>query len=249
MGASDNGRNGLRQIRILLVDNHEMIRTALRLLIEAQEGMTVIGEAAGRDEAVAIASIQQPDIIVVNFHIDSQEGFDFIPDLHAAARKTRVLVLTGMTDPDLHTRAMLLGAIGVVPKGQAAGVLVKALEKVSEGEAWIDRTTIANVLSELSQRNGSTEADYDSVKIASLTRREKQVISMVCLGLRNKEIGSKLCISVATVRHHLSSIFSKLDLSGRLDLIIYANRHGMIDLRGPDRADLSILDSHHSDLP
>src|SRR5262249_38244859 len=132
---------------------------------------------------------------------------------------------------------------------QAAGVLVKALEKVSDGEAWIDRTTIANVLSELSRRNGSTEIDYDAAKIASLTKREKEVVSLVCLGLRNKEIGSKLCISVATVRQHLGSIFSKLDISGRLDLMIYAIRHGMIDLRGPERADVSILDSGYPDLP
>ena len=233
--ASNHGANGQKRIRILLVDHHEMIRTALRLLIETHDRMTVVGEASNRDDAVAVATTEQPDITVVNFHVGSQEGFDFIPDLHAVARNTRVLVLTGVPDPDIHTRAMLCGAIGVVPKGQAAGVLVKALEKVSEGEAWIDRTTIANVLSELSHRNGSTEVDYDSAKIASLTKREKQVVSLVCSGLRNKEIGSKLCISVATVRHHLGSIFSKLDLSGRLDLIIYANRHGLIDLRSPDR--------------
>ncbi|HKF58289.1 MAG TPA: response regulator transcription factor [Blastocatellia bacterium] len=236
MGAATNhAGNGQKPIRILLVDNHEMIRTALRLLIEMHDRMIVVGEASGRDDAVAVATVEQPDITVVNFHVGSQEGFEFIPDLHVVARKTRVLVLTGVLDPDIHTRAMLCGAIGVVPKGQGAGVLVKALEKVSEGEAWIDRTTIANVLSELSNRNGSTEVDSESAKIASLTRREKEVVSLVCSGLRNKEIGSKLCISVATVRHHLGSIFSKLDLSGRLDLIIYASRHGLIDLRGPDR--------------
>src|SRR5262245_34568205 len=226
-----------------------MIRTALRLLIERHDRMTIIGEASGRDDAVAVATIEQPDITLINFHLGSPEGFEFIPDLHAAARRTRVLVLTATQDPDIHTRAMLLGAVAVVPKGQAAGVLVKALEKVSDGEAWIDRTTIANVLSELSRRNGSTEIDYDAAKIASLTKREKEVVSLVCLGLRNKEIGSKLCISVATVRHHLGSIFSKLDISGRLDLMIYAIRHGMIDLRGPDRADVSILDSGYPDLP
>jgi DNA-binding NarL/FixJ family response regulator len=232
--ATNHEANGQKPIRILLVDSHEMMRTALRLLIEKHGGITVVGEAACRDEAVAVATIEQPDITLVNFHLGSQEGFDFIPDLHAAARKTRVLVLTGVQDPDIHTRAMLLGAIGIVSKGQSAAVLTKALEKVSEGEAWIDRTTIANVLSELSHRNGSTQIDYDAVKIASLTRREKQVVSLACSGLRNKEIGSKLCISVATVRHHMGSIFSKLDVSGRLDLIIYANRHGLVDLRGAD---------------
>ena len=248
-GASNHPANGQKPIRILLVDNHEMIRAALRLLIERQEGMTVIGEASSRDEAVAAATVEQPDITLVNFHIGSQEGIDFIPDLHAAAKNTRVLVLSGTLDPEIHTRAMLLGAIGVVPKGHSAGILVKALQKVSEGEAWIDRTTIANVLSELSHRNGSTEIDREAAKIASLTKREKEVVSLVCLGLKNKEIGGKLCISVPTVRHHLGSVFSKLDVSGRLDLIIYASRHGIIDLRSPDRSPASDLDKRAAELP
>jgi DNA-binding NarL/FixJ family response regulator len=211
--------------------------------------MTVIGEASSRDEAVAAATVEQPDITLVNFHIGSQDGIDFIPDLHAAAKNTRVLVLSGTQDPEIHTRAMLLGAIGVVPKGHGAGILVKALQKVSEGEAWIDRTTIANVLSELSHRNGSTEIDFEAAKIASLTKREKEVVSLVCLGLKNKEIGGKLCISVPTVRHHLGSVFSKLDVSGRLDLIIYASRHGIIDLRSPDRSPAGDLDKRAAELP
>jgi DNA-binding NarL/FixJ family response regulator len=196
--------------------------------------MTVVGEASGRSDALALATMEQPDIVLLDLHLGNQDAIDFIPDLHAAARTTRVLVLTGVSDPDIHTRAMLTGAVGVVLKEQSAAVLVKALEKVSKGEAWIDRATMANVLTELSHRNGTVEIDYDAAKIATLTEREKQVVGLVCAGLKNKEIANRLFISESTVRHHLGSIFSKLGVSSRLDLIIYANRQGLVDLRSAD---------------
>jgi RNA polymerase sigma factor (sigma-70 family) len=102
---------------------------------------------------------------------------------------------------------------------------MKALEKISEGEAWIDRSTLANVLAEISRHNEAKEVDNDLARIATLTPRERQVISLVCAGLKNKQIAERLFISESTVRHHLSAIFSKLELSGRFDLIIYAHRH------------------------
>jgi DNA-binding NarL/FixJ family response regulator len=201
------------------------------MLIDSQEGMRVIGEASDRNEAVSVAAMKQPDIILLDLHPGNQDGVGFIPDLHAVARDARVLVLVGVSDPQAHTRATLLGAVGVLSKEETAAVLVKALEKVSMGEAWIDRATMASVLTELSRRNGSVEKDYDAAKIATLTERELQIVSLVCTGLKNKEIADRLFISESTVRHHLSSIFSKLGVTCRLDLIIYANRQGLVDLR------------------
>jgi DNA-binding NarL/FixJ family response regulator len=208
-----------------------MIRTALRMLIESQDGMTIVGEASGPSEAVSMAGMKQPDIVLLDFHNGNADGIDFIPEIHAAAAKTRVLVLADASGSDQHTRAMLSGAVGVLSKQETAGVLVKALHKVSMGEAWIDRATMASVLTELSRRNGSVEIDHDAAKIATLTERELQVVSLVCTGLKNKEIADRLFISESTVRHHLSSVFSKLGVSCRLDLIIYANRQGLVDLR------------------
>jgi len=193
----------------------------------------VIGEASDRNEAVSVAAIKQPDIILVDLHPGNEVCVEFIPDLLGAARDARVLVLVGVSDPHAHTRATLLGAVGVLSKQESAAVLVKALEKVSLGEAWIDRATMASVLTELSRRNGGVETDYDAAKIATLTDRELQVVSLVCTGLKNKAIADRLFISESTVRHHLSSIFSKLGVACRLDLIIYANRQGLVDLAAP----------------
>ena len=234
MSEVTDGVNGRKPIRILLVGQQEMILTALRMLIESQDGMRVIGVASDRNEAVSVTAMKQPDIILFDLHPGNEDGVDFIPDLHAAARDARVLVLVGVSDPNAHTRATLLGAVGVLSKQESAAVLIKALEKVSLGEAWIDRATMASVLTELSRRNGAVETDYDAAKIATLTDRELQVVSLVCTGLKNKEIADRLFISESTVRHHLSSIFSKLGVGCRLDLIIYANRQGLVDLAAPE---------------
>ena len=232
-GATNHIGNGQTPIRIMIVDDHRMIRTALRTLIEAQAGMTVVGEASWNGEAVAMASSKQPDIVVLNLHSGNgnEAGMSFIPDLHAAAGNARALVLTNAPDPQIDTHALLLGAVGVLVKEQPAAVLVKALEKISEGEAWIERSTMASLLTELAHRNETAELDGDAARIATLTEREKQVVSLVCEGRKNQEIADRLFISESTVRHHLSSIYGKLGVSNRLDLVIYANRHGLIDLR------------------
>jgi DNA-binding NarL/FixJ family response regulator len=116
--------------------------------------------------------------------------------------------------------------MGIVLKQQAADLLLKAIKKVHAGEVWIDRSMMSSVLSDVrSERHD--EADPEAGKIASLTPREREVIALVSEGLKNKLIGERLFISETTVTHHLSSIFSKLEVSDRLELIIYAFRHGL----------------------
>jgi DNA-binding NarL/FixJ family response regulator len=212
-------------IRIVILYDHAMIRTALRVLIEMHPRMIVVGEAGNSAEALAVTGREQPDIVLLDLAHDNEDELDIIPGLCSASRRTRVLVLTGNSNTEIYTRAVLLGAVGVLQKDNAAEVLIKALEKISEGEAWIDRSTLANVLAEISRRDEAKVVDNDSTRIATLTPRERQVISLVCAGLKNKQIAERLFISESTVRHHLSAIFSKLELSGRFDLIIYAHRH------------------------
>jgi DNA-binding NarL/FixJ family response regulator len=212
-------------IRIVILYDHAMIRTALRVLIEMHPRMIVVGEAGNGAEALAVTGREQPDIVLLDLAHGNEDELDIIPGLCSASRRTRVLVLTSNGNTEIYTRAVLLGAVGVLQKDNGAEVLIKALEKISEGEAWIDRSTLANVLAEISRRNEAKAVDNDSTRIASLTPRERQVISLVCAGLKNKQIAERLFISESTVRHHLSAIFSKLELSGRFDLIIYAHRH------------------------
>ena len=214
-------------IRILIVDAQEMIRTALRLLIETNARMSVVGEAGNRADALTVACREQPDIILFDLALGDEDGLDLIEELCAASKSSRLLILTSLRDAEMHAHAILLGAVGVLLKDKTADMLMKAIEKVSEGEPWIDHSTLTNVLTAISKRKTTTEVDDDASKIASLTSRERQVIATVCAGLKNKQIAQKLFISESTVRHHLSSIFGKLGASGRFDLIIYAHRHNL----------------------
>jgi len=212
-------------IRVFLVDDHAIMRSGLRLIIEKQANLKVVGEAGNRSDALAIAGQEQPDIILLDLYLPGTSGLDLIPELFAAASDTRILILTGVADPEAHARAMHLGAMGIVLKEKAPEVLIKAIEKVYKGEVWLDRSMIASVFGAKSRASLAKNSDPEAAKIASLTERERMVISLISEGLRNKQIAERLFISETTVSHHLTSIFGKLQVSDRLGLIIYAYRH------------------------
>ncbi|MGA2264112.1 MAG: response regulator transcription factor, partial [Acidobacteriota bacterium] len=165
--------------------------------------------------------------ILLELVLKGESGLDFIPDLIAAAEEAKVLILTGMRDPELHRRAVRLGAKGLVSKDASVDVLAKAIKKVYAGEVWLDRSMTAAVLDELSREDDSGHLGPEQTKIATLTDREREVICAVGEGLKNKQIGERLFISDVTVRHHLTSIYSKLAVSDRLELVIYAYRHDL----------------------
>jgi DNA-binding NarL/FixJ family response regulator len=213
------------QLRLLIIDDHQVVRAGLRMLIE-DAGMKVVAMAGNKLEALNFATREQPDLILLDLDLRGEDGLGFLPELREAAHDARVLVLTGSRDPESHRRAVKLGAMGVVLKDQAAEVLIKAIRKVSAGEVWVDRATMGNLLHEMT-RKSSDERDPDEAQIKSLTDREHQVIALIAEGLKNKQIAQRLFISETTVTHHLSSIFSKLAVSDRLELVIYAFAHNL----------------------
>jgi DNA-binding NarL/FixJ family response regulator len=219
-------------IRVFLIDSHEVIRVGLRLLIESRPGLKVVGEAAGYTNAMAVGG--KPDIILINHDLDGDGSLDFLPALLKAAQGASVILLTGTRDDREYHRAMRLGVMGVVNEAQSAETLFKAIEKVQAGEMWFDRSTISSAFDALLHAN-SRKLDDDEAKIATLTEREREVITLVGEGLKNKEIAMRLRISEATVRHHLSSVFDKLGVSDRIELMIYAFRHGLAKPPGPRR--------------
>ncbi len=214
-------------IRILLVDDHTIVRSGLRMLISSEPGLEVVGEADGRASALDSSARLQPDIILLDLDLGGESSLDFLPDLLANVPQARVILLTGTRNPDEHVRAVRLGAMGVVLKEQAAEVLIRAIQKVHAGEAWLDPTLTARLLTGMAPGRGARQVDPEAIKIAALTDREREVIALICEGLQNKTIGQRLFISETTVRHHLTSIFSKLGLENRLELVIYAYRHGL----------------------
>jgi DNA-binding NarL/FixJ family response regulator len=212
------------QIRVVLVEDHAVVRAGLRMLIESSPGFAVVGEAGNRDEAIAVVARERPDIILLDLDLEGQSSLEFFPELASAASGGHILVLTGVGDPEMHRRAVLLGSMGVVLKRQASEVLLRAIEKVHHGEVWLDQAMMTSVLTALSANKSEAE---DAAKMATITKREKEIILLIGEGLRNKQIADRLFISETTVRHHLTSIFSKLGVSNRLDLVVYAYRHNL----------------------
>lgn len=222
-----------RSIRILLVDDHVLLRDALRVIIHQRQDMLVIAEAATGAEAVRLAQRSQPDVTVLDLDLGGEDGLQIIPTLRSVASASNILVLTGLNDFHKHQRAARLGAIGLVHKNQPLTMLISAIERVSQGEAYLDPKLVAQVLTARSVAGDPAPADPHAARIAQLTERERAVVGLVCAGLPNKTVGSKLAISETTVRHHLTSIFNKLGVANRVELVLYAYRHGLADCPPP----------------
>src|SRR5882762_9958657 len=173
---------GTKPIRVLLIDDHAVVRSGLRMLVENHPGLKVAGEAANRSEALSVAKREQPDVILLDLDMNNDNGLDFLPQLLAATRRARVLILTGVRDPESYSQAIRLGASGLLLKEKAAEILIKAIEKVYAGEVWFDRSIIGSVLTEMSRASGgrmgslavAARSDPEGIKIASLTERERE---------------------------------------------------------------------------
>ena len=213
-----------KPINIMIVDDHVVIRSGLRMLIEHDQRMRVVAQAGNKTEALERALSERPDVIILDLILGDEDGLSFLPELCEASPNSRVLVLTGVQNADTHRRAIRRGAMGIVLKEHAADQLLKAILKVNEGEVWIERSMMGSMIQEF---NKPPQVDPEVTKIESLTDREREVIALIGEGLKNRQVGERLFISETTVTHHLSSVFSKLGVSDRLELIIYAFRHGL----------------------
>jgi DNA-binding NarL/FixJ family response regulator len=214
----------------MLVEPHEVVREGLRLLIQSEPGLKVVGEAGNSKEAFLVAAREQPDVILLALDLGTESGIEIISQLLATAERARVLVLTGLRDPEVHRQAILHGAVGVVQKTKGSQVLLRAIQKIHAGEIWYDRSKLCSACSRWPEANGT---DAAVVNGPTLTQRETEIVALVSKGLTNKQIGDDLFISHVTVRHHLTAIFGKASVSSRLQLIIYAYNHGLAKVK-PD---------------
>lgn len=217
-------------IRVVLIDDHGLFRAGVKSLINDSAGISVVGEADTREDALTLVEREEPDIILLDIKMNGDDGLDIIPDLVKTSETARIVILTGTRDEELQRRAIHLGAMGLVSKEKSPEILIKAIKRVHAGEVWLDRTMTASVLCELARGSPSKASNPEASRIASLTERELEVIVAVGEGLKNKQIAERLFISDVTVRHHLTSIYGKLEVSNRLELIIYALRHGLAEM-------------------
>ena len=214
-------------IRILLVDDHKSMLWGLERLIEGEEPrMQVAGKATNKTEVFAFLKISKPDVVLLDLDLNGDNSLDFLEELLQESH-ARVLVLTASQDPVVHQRAIINGASGVVLKSENADVILRAIKHVHAGELWFDRAATSRLLKSLNSPVPAFGNSTHFSKIATLTHKERQVISAMALipGARNKVVADRLCMSEHTLRNHLTCIYAKLDLENRLELCMYAIEH------------------------
>ena len=201
----------------------------VKLIESDSPNMKVMGTASDIAEALAILEREHPDVILLDIDLRGVNSLDSMPILRNATT-AMVLILTGMRNPETHERAIMAGARGVVQKEASAEMILKAIKKVYEGEIWLDRATTARVFSKLLDHSNN-QVSPEAAKIATLTSREREIINVMTKQGRstNKQIAVHLNMSEHTLRNHLSSIYSKLEVQNRLELVMYAVKHHISD--------------------
>ena len=207
-------------ITVLVADDHAIFRDGLRQLLEAEDDITVVGEARSGAECVALAQRLKPAIILLDLKMSPVDGLEVLTQLQGAGVESRPIVLTASEDEQDYVEAVRRGARGIVLKAAASDRLLEGIRKVYRGEMWIDQRVAADVMKAMSDPRPVTRAER-----AQLTAREQEIVSLVAQGFRNKEIADKLSISEQTVKNHLHNIFDKLGVSDRLELALYAIHH------------------------
>jgi len=216
-------------IRVFLIDDHRSILWGLERLIESgSTAMKVVGSALNCTEALKEIGRAAPDVILLDIDLGKENGVEGIPKLLANTR-AKILILTGMRDKAVHDEAVLAGASGVVEKESPAETILSAIEKVHDGQIWLDRTSTGRIFVEFSREGAAQAVNPERVKIASLTYRERELVAVTTsnAGATAKAIAQLLHISEHTLRNHLTSIYNKLDVANRLELFAYAHKHSL----------------------
>jgi len=208
-------------LKILLVDDHEVVRLGLKSLLARYPEFEVVAEASSADEAIELAERYKPDVVVMDIRLPGKSGIEATREIVDQEGETKVIILTSYADDDLLFDAIAAGASGYVLKQIDSKELLNALERIGRGEALLDPAVTQKVFKRM--REGALKAEQEA--FGALTEQELKVLGLVAQGKRNKEIASDVYLSEKTVRNYVSSILSKLSLSTRSEAAAYAVRH------------------------
>jgi two-component system response regulator NreC len=209
-------------IRIVIVDDHAVVRTGLRLLLEREDDMEVVAEAGDADAGVRAARLEKPDVILLDVVMPGRSGLEAAPEMIAAAKGTKVLVLSMQDDPGYVREAFAAGAMGYLLKEAADAELVQAVREVAGGGRYVHPTLGARLAQ--AEVEAARRADEDP-----LSEREREVLKLLALGHTNQEIAKTLFISVRTAETHRAHIMQKLRLGTRAELVRYALANGLLE--------------------
>ena len=211
-------------IRVLIVDDHTIVRKGIRALLAEIEGIEVVGEADNGQEAVTQAQTLHPDVILMDLAMPKMDGIEATRQIKASQPDSRILVMTSFAADDKVFPAIKAGALGYLLKESAPEDLVQAIHQIHRGESSLHPTIARKVLQEITHPSDRPPTPNP------LTEREEQVLRLVAQGLSNQDIARKLNISDPTVRTHVSNIMSKLHLATRIQAALYALREGLVAL-------------------
>ncbi len=214
-------------IRLLLADDHAVVRSGLRLLLESQPDMAIIGEAETGEEAVRLTAELSPDVVLMDIEMPGINGIEAARRIKAQSPATAVLALTMYEDDQYFFEMLRAGAAGYVPKRAAPDELASAIRAVSRGDVFIHPSLAGRLVQDYLLRR---DTDEQEPPMDDLTPREQEVLTLIAEGLSNGEIAEQLVISIKTVDRHRENIMRKLNLHNRVDLVKYALRKGLIDL-------------------
>ncbi len=215
----------MQRIRVLIVDDHAVVRRGLRAFLESEEDIQVVGEAADGVEAVEKAQELLPDVVLMDLVMPGIDGVTATGQVVRASPDSRVLVLTSFGEEDKVFPSIKAGATGYLLKDVPAEGLVRAIRSVANGELLLHPEIATKVLDEFSNTHAETPA------LAELTPRETEVLTLIVKGRSNKEIACDLCLSIKTVKTHVSNILSKLHTIDRTQAALYAVRQGLVPPR------------------
>lgn len=218
--------NAGQTITVMIIDNHLMVASGLKHMLEETNKFTVCATATNATEALMALESVNPDLIVLEPNMYDVNGFDLIPMLLKKC-SGKVLVVTSLEEFEAHDQAIVSGARGVLKKSEPAEILIKAAEKIHNGELWINREATSRILLQIAQITAKKELSTEDIKLNSLTAKESKVSRLLHANsdLTLKEISALLHISEHTLRNHLSSIYQKLSVKNRLEFYVFASKY------------------------
>jgi DNA-binding NarL/FixJ family response regulator len=209
-------------LRVMLVDDHEVVRGGIRALLEAADDIVVCAEAASAREAVDLAERALRDVVVMDVKLEDGSGIEATRDIRARRPQTQVLMLTSFADDEALFASIMAGAAGYILKQIKGGALVRAIHTVGRGESLLDPAITAGVLDRL--RSGKLTVKDE--KLARLSPQEERILSLIAAGRTNRQIGEELHLAAKTVKNYVSSVLTKLEVARRAEAAAYLARHG-----------------------
>jgi DNA-binding NarL/FixJ family response regulator len=210
-------------IRLVLADDHPLLLQGLISFLSTEHDFEVVASCTSGEEALKAVRKHQPDILVLDIKMPGKDGLQVLQEIQSSANPVKVVILTGEITEDETVKSMRLGAKGLVLKELAPQLLAQCLRKVYAGGRWFERNSLDQAM-EKGVRYSKAIEEVSEI----LTDREVEIVRMVARGHRNNQIADKLCISDGTVKRHLFNIFNKLHLESRAELILYAQKKGLI---------------------